>query len=599
MSQILLKKHLIFIFICFYFLQIKANIPEGKEISINEVSFLLVQETDSVKIKQFLKINKLYEEKKYPEALGGSFDLLKLDLDVETEFNTNFLIAEIYRKFNDHENSILFYKKAIVIINQNKSVSIEFSQINFDTVNLTKTYLRLGGEYLRNDRRDTAKYYYNKVLNVNSLNQTVLSYQGSASTNLSGLYMQDTIYPLAKEFAAKAVSIHKRRNNKISEAAAKSSLASIYLDQENYKEAKKTYKEALELIEYEKSDRALRIKEKIYYNLAYNLYMLEDYKAYDYQEISYKIKDSIREKEYRNMIAEFGFKFDFEAKKELFQEQEEVKRLRDQRIFWSIGIIGLLIILSLVYWLNLYKLKQKNLALKLNQIELIQNRNLEKLKSESQVRILNATIDGKESERKEIAETLHDSVSALLSSANLHLQATRKQFNGIIPIEIDKTQEIIQEASRKIRDLSHTLVSSVLLKFGLNFAITDIAEKYSNSELNIETDIKDIRRYHQNFEIKVYNITQEFVNNIIKHSDADGALIELNEQNDKLFITISDDGVGFDKTKINLKAGLGINQIEARIQMMKGKFEIESSKNNGTKIFVEIPVLEKEEISHV
>ena len=52
-----------------------------------------------------------------------------------------------------------------------------------------------------------------------------------------------------------------------------------------------------------------------------------------------------------------------------------------------------------------------------------------------------------------------------------------------VPIEIDKSQQIIIEASKKIRDLSHTLVSSVLLKFGLNFAIKDIAEKYSNSQI--------------------------------------------------------------------------------------------------------------------
>ncbi|MFT6065774.1 MAG: signal transduction histidine kinase, partial [Polaribacter sp.] len=289
--------------------------------------------------------------------------------------------------------------------------------------------------------------------------------------------------------------------------------------------------------------------------------------------------------------------YNFDAQKELFQEQEEVKRLRDQRIFWSIGIIALLIIVSLVYWLNIYKLKQHNLALKLNQVELLQNQNLDKLKSETQVRILNATIDGKESERKEIAETLHDSVSALLSSANLHLQATRKQFNGKTPIEIDKTQQIIQEASYKIRDLSHTLVSSVLLKFGLNFAIKDIAEKYSNSQLNIATDIRNIRRYHQNFEIKVYNITQEFINNILKHSKADNALIEFKEESNKLFITISDDGVGFDKTKINTKNGLGINQIDARIQMMKGRFQIESSKNNGTKISVELPILRRKTLT--
>ena len=235
----------------------------------------------------------------------------------------------------------------------------------------------------------------------------------------------------------------------------------------------------------------------------------------------------------------------------------------------------------------------------MSQTQLLQSQDIEKLKSESQIRILNATIDGKESERKDIAETLHDSVSALLSSANLHLIATKSQFKGKIPIEIDKTQSIIAEASLKIRDLSHTLVSSVLLKFGLNFALKDMAAKYSNSVLDIETDIYNLRRYNQNFEIKIYNIIQEFVNNILKHSKAKNTFIKLYEEDARICFQISDDGIGFDKTKIINKDSLGLNQIDARIHMMNGVFIINSTIGEGTIISVELPIVEKEVVNHV
>jgi hypothetical protein len=108
------------------------------------------------------------------------------------------------------------------------------------------------------------------------------------------------------------------------------------------------------------------------------------------------------------MIEELGLKHNFDAKKALYDEQTKNKRLKAQRNFWIAGIFALIVILSLAYWLNLNRLKQNNLALKLTQTKLFQNQNIEKLKSDSQVRILNATIDGKESERKQIAETLHD-----------------------------------------------------------------------------------------------------------------------------------------------------------------------------------------------
>jgi signal transduction histidine kinase len=189
-------------------------------------------------------------------------------------------------------------------------------------------------------------------------------------------------------------------------------------------------------------------------------------------------------------------------------------------------------------------------------------------------------------------------VSSLLSSANLHLQATKIQFNGVFPTEIDKTQNIIIEASQTIRDLSHSLVSSVLLKFGLKYAIKEMSEKYSNSQLQINTEMKSLRRYHQSFEIKANNIIQEFVNNILKHSNASKALVKLEEKNGRLLIQIQDDGEGFDKTLTSTKDGLGINQIHARIQMMHGKFLIESALGKGTLVFAELPIMEKNEVIH-
>ena len=128
----------------------------------------------------------------------------------------------------------------------------------------------------------------------------------------------------------------------------------------------------------------------------------------------------------------------------------------------------------------------------------------------------------------------------------------------------------------------------------MNFAIREIAEKYSNSELWLDTEIEGLRRYDQKFEIKTYNIIQEFINNILKHSKASNAVIKLKEKDGQILVEVSDDGIGFDKTKIGTKDGLGINQIEARIHMMRGKLSIISYKGEGTQIKVELPIQEKE-----
>ncbi|ARV16236.1 histidine kinase [Polaribacter sp. SA4-12] len=562
--------------------------------------------------ENYKKAKIFYENKDYANSLRLALKISESD-NPKNEVELillNHLIANIYYATRNNKNALVYHKKTLNYLKE-FNLSVDKNEINSDNITYfdkdyitSETLLNYGNAFYRLNIRDNIKrykdsalYYYNEVDKINTLKNNVLEVKSKAYNNISSIYMNDSLYEKAKYYAIKSIGIHKKINNKVNEAAALGTLSSIYLSENNFAEAKKTYINALDLIRNIKTDKAVLVREKLYFNLAYNLYKLKDYKAYDYQELSYIIKDSLRDNEFRGMIAEITEKYNFDNKKELFQKQEENKRLKDQRIFWMIGIGAFIIILSLLFWVNFYKLKQKNLRLKLSQSKLIQNQNLEKVRSESQVRILNATIDGKETERKQIAETLHDSVSALLSSANLHLQATRSQLKGDAPIEIDKTQKIITEASQKIRDLSHTLVSSVLLKFGLKFAINDMADKYSNSQIEIDTKIGETRRYHQDFEIKVYNITQEFVNNILKHSKAEKAVIRLDEVNGKLSLKITDDGVGFDKTKITNKDGLGLNQIDARIQMMQGTFNIDSTKKQGTVIKVVLPILEKDGIN--
>jgi signal transduction histidine kinase len=256
--------------------------------------------------------------------------------------------------------------------------------------------------------------------------------------------------------------------------------------------------------------------------------------------------------------------------------------------------LGLVLAAWLIY--RYLKLRQRNLRLEYKQSQLIQRNKLEQIQNEAREKILNATLDGKESERKMIAETLHHSVSSLLSSASLHLQASKMQLKEIPPEEIDKAQTIINEAADKIRNLSHSLVSSVLLKFGLSYALQDLCDKYSNAKLNFHCKCGEISRFDPEFEIKINSIIDELLNNIIKHSQAANAEISISQRQNRLLITVLDDGKGFNpKTEIN-EDGLGLRQIEARINKMKGIFKIKSSPNEGTAIYLSVPAIEQKDV---
>ena len=594
-KSILILLSILFVFLLSISLQAKTFFIKNKEVFYTKTSLLLTQDvTDSILHKEYEKAKLLYESDNHVESLRKALYLneqIKNSKNIRLQFKITFLIADIYRKNREHKKSIPYYKKSL---EQLESVLLDGLKIDFNQRKiLIENFFRLGAQYQLLRKNDSAIFYYNKLLELNFLDNETLDFKAKTYSNLSGIYQYDTTmlnhYDKAIEFAEKAIAIHQNKKNRISQASAINNLANVYLLQGDFEKSKKKYFEGIRLIKRDTSNRAIKVKASLYNNLSWAMRQLKEYKAYDYQETAYDMKDELRDIETQEMLERVTGEYNVDV----VRKEGKIQKQKAQNLTWIIGISSFSIILLLAFLLNQYKLRQKTLSLQLSKQELLQQQKLEKVRTEAQIRILNATLDGKQTERKQIAETLHDNVSALLSSANLHLQACKKIFTGSIPPEVDKSQDIIHEASQKIRDLSHTLVSSVLLKFGLAYAIKDMAEKFSNSQLEIVFQTQNIQRYDQDFEIKLHNIIQELVNNAIKHSNASIAEINLVEKRKKILLTIKDNGKGFDTSKMSHKDGLGINQIDARIHMMSGKFIIDSQKGKGTKISVELPVYMK------
>jgi signal transduction histidine kinase len=590
----------IFFIVLFFFsgisLKAKTIFIKNKEVFHVKTSLLLVQDaTDSFLDKEYENAKLLYENNNYVESLRKALYLneqIKNSKYTRLQFKTTLLIADIYRKNREHKKAIVFYKKSLKLLGfdllDGSKIDKTFQKY------LAENFLNLGSQYQLLKKNDSAIFYYKKLVELNFLDDQVLNLQAISYSNLAGIYQKDTTmlnhYEKAIEFSERAIEVHKKRNKRLSQANAINNLANVYLLQGDFEKSKKKYFEGIKLIKRDTSSLSISIKADLYYNLAWAMRNLKEYEAYDYQEISYDMEDELRDDEMTQNIKRITGEYNVDV----VRKAGEFEKQKAQNLTWIIGISSFSIILLLAFLLNQYKLRQKTLGLQLSKQELLQQQKLEKIRTEAQIRILNATLDGKETERKQIAETLHDSVSALLSSANLHLQACKKLFKGPTPIEVDKSQNIIHEASQKIRDLSHTLVSSILLKFGLGYAIKDMAEKYSNSQLEILYETQNIQRYDQDFEIKLHNIIQELINNTLKHSEATTASIFLVEKDEKLLLSIKDNGKGFDKLQVPKKDGLGINQIDARIHMMKGKFNIKSENNKGTLVTIELPVFKKE-----
>ncbi len=532
-----------------------------------------------LKNKKLKIIQNLIDQGKTKEAIKKLYkviDEVEANKDTVAIVNSHRILADILRDNGNYKKSNLNYSKIIPLLKN-----------DFET--LQYIYFKKGGNFQLDAMVDSALINYLKAVEISKKVPRKEDLKAKIHGNLSGIYYLKENYNKAIEHSKIAANYQKELGNKKIEAGILNNLGSIYYMQGKYNKALKAFQKALALVENGKDELDKKTRRSAFINIAYAYSGLNNYKkAFEFQDKYTVIDDSLKQELKYKEIAEISSKYEV-AKKEKETEVEKSKRLRAELITKGLIIASVLLLIAVYVFYKLYQLSRKNYKLQIEQEQLVNRANIEKIKSDAQSRILAATLDGRLEERKEIAAVLHDNVSALLSAANLHLYASKKQLGSNVPVEIDKSQSIISDASNQIRDLSHKLMSSILLKFGLTAAIQDLCEKTSNSTINVTSNSKNITRFNQNFEIKIFNVITEMVNNMLKHSNAQNGMVKLEQLNGNLQVVVFDDGVGFNLDEIHEKDGVGLSQVEARILVLDGLINIKSSEA-GTRIFISVPI---------
>lgn len=202
-----------------------------------------------------------------------------------------------------------------------------------------------------------------------------------------------------------------------------------------------------------------------------------------------------------------------------------------------------------------------------------------------------ATIDAQEKERGMISAELHDNVNQLLMSSRLHINAAKNNENANELIA--KASDYLLMAVDEIRGLSHRLNSSIVKTVGLEACIEDICRNMQQfGAIEVITDIQSeaVACLSQEQQLVIFRIVQEQSSNIIKYSQAAAVNITLISHATHCTLTISDDGVGFDKTKQKAN-GIGFINIFNRVDAYNGKVEINTFPGNGCTLSVTMPYL--------
>ena len=208
-------------------------------------------------------------------------------------------------------------------------------------------------------------------------------------------------------------------------------------------------------------------------------------------------------------------------------------------------------------------------------------------------------IDLLEQDREQVAMELHDHIGQILTSLKINLEIIQGQLNpehSSLAPRIKEAKERAVQAMKDIKDISRGLKPTVLGTLGLVSSLKELVnEVETNTCIKINIFIQKIpEKLGKEQELAIYRITQEALNNIIKHTHASMVFVSLVGKEDRISLSIEDNGSGFDlKKTMELTSGqvpFGLLIIRERAEQLNGEFSIESEIGKGTYLLIEIPI---------
>jgi len=206
--------------------------------------------------------------------------------------------------------------------------------------------------------------------------------------------------------------------------------------------------------------------------------------------------------------------------------------------------------------------------------------------------LLDEVIEAQELQRSDIARELHDGPCQVLTSALMHLDAVAATLQPEARSALTGVRHHVRKAVDELRNVAHVLRPPMLDELGLVAALERLASETRNAELRVSfvaTGQSSLDNLAPNVSTALYRMTQESLQNVIKHADASCVSIVVSAT-DRLRLVIEDDGCGFDVDAAHEQRSVGLIGLQERAGLIDGTVMIESEPGAGTAVIVNVPL---------
>ncbi len=222
-------------------------------------------------------------------------------------------------------------------------------------------------------------------------------------------------------------------------------------------------------------------------------------------------------------------------------------------------------------------------------------------KHEKELQLLSSHIISiQEKERRRISRELHDEAGQALTAMKINIEMMEKNIPGSatnIRERLAETKQLVIHTLQEMRSLAFDLRPSLLDHFGALAAIREYSKNYSDrTNINVQVRGENIvERFSPEIDILLYRCAQEALNNVAKHSEATGVIIEIVQEEQEVCMRIKDNGKGFDIVdpfEGNMNgSGIGLFGMRERVALLNGSIRIHSEENKGSEIEILVPFI--------